>query len=45
MLYFYVDFWKIGRRNENGEMEWAGGKIKAIHKNAREIKPTKEEMQ
>lgn len=40
----YLDLWEDRReKRESAETEWAGSKIKIIHRNAREIKTSKEE--
>ena len=45
-IFLHISYWFM-RRDEggkrNGEIEWAGGKIKMTHKNERETKTTKEE--
>lgn len=46
VLYFYNLSWFMRRQEgeeRSAETEWAGSKIKIIHRNAREIKTTKEE--
>lgn len=47
-IFLCISYWLLRRQERekgNGETEWAGGKMKMIHKNVREIKATKEEKQ